>query len=130
VTLDDLIKWVHLLAAATWTGGLITLGALVPALRRAGADRPLLQAAARQFGRVSWTALVIAVGTGIVQVERLGFGWTDGGLSLKLTLVVTAGGLALAHQLTARRTTAALRGAIQGVILLVSVGIFGAAVVL
>ena len=122
----DILKWVHLLGAAVWTGGLITLAALVPALRRAGAERPLLQAAARQFGRLSWTALAVAVGTGLWQMEVIGYAYAD--ITLKLSLVIAAGVLALIHQLTARRTSAAVRGAIQGVILVVSVLIFGAAV--
>ncbi len=111
-----------------WTGGLITLGALVPALRKAGADRPILVAAARRFGRVSWTAFVVTVATGIWQVEHIGLDWAAGELVLKIALVVFAGGAALVHQLTAATTSPATRGAIQGVILLVSIGIFGAAV--
>jgi putative copper export protein len=126
VTLDEVIRWVHLLGAATWTGGLITLGALVPALRSAGADRPLLQAMARRFGSISWTAMGVAVVTGLWQVDRLDYPW--GELGWKLSLVGVAVALALAHQLTARRTGAAVRGAIQGVILLVSLAIFWAAV--
>lgn len=128
MTSAELLKWVHLLAAATWTGGLITVAALIPAMRGAGADRPLLQAVARQFGRVSWVALAVAVATGIWQVELVGYPWAD--LSLKLTLVVIAAGLALVHQLTARRSTPAVRGIVQGAILLTSIGIFGAAVAL
>ena len=126
MTLEETLKWVHLLGAAVWTGGLITLAALVVALRRAGADRPMLQAAARQFGRLSWTALGVAVVTGLWQMELIGYAYSD--ITLKLSLVITAGVLALIHQLTARNTSATVRGAIQGVILVVSVLIFGAAV--
>jgi putative copper export protein len=130
VHIDELIRWVHLLSAATWTGGLITLAVLVVALRRAGAGRGELQAAARAFGRLSWVALATAVFTGTLQVERLGFSWTDPALTRKLGLVFIAGSLAFVHQLTARRTTPAIRGMIQGVILVVSIAIFGAAVAL
>jgi len=126
VEFEDYLKWVHLLGAAVWTGGLITLAALVVALRRAGADRPMLQAAARQFGRLSWTALAVAVITGIWQMEVIGYAYAS--ISFKLGLVITAGVLALIHQLTARSTSPAVRGALQGVILVVSVLIFGAAV--
>jgi putative copper export protein len=126
VEFEDYLKWVHLLGAAVWTGGLITLAALVVALRSAGADRPMLQAAARQFGRLSWTALAVAVITGIWQMEVIGYAYAS--ISLKLGLVITAGVLALIHQLTARSTSPAVRGALQGVILVVSVLIFGAAV--
>jgi hypothetical protein len=72
--------------------------------------------------------MAISVLTGVLQVERLGFDWADGALSFKLTLVLLAAGLAYAHQLTAKRTSPAVRGIIQGVILLLSVGIFAAAV--
>ena len=77
----------HLLGAAVWLGGTITVGGLVPALRRAGAERPQLQAMARQFGKVSWAAIGLA----------------------------------------GRRSSAARRGAIQGLILLASLAVFAAA---
>ena len=111
-----------------WTGGLITLAVLVGALRSAGADRPLLQTTARWFGRLSWSALAVAVATGMLQVLDLGWPW--GRLGLKITLVATAGVLALVHQLSARHTTARVRGFLQGLILVASIGIFGAAVAL
>jgi uncharacterized membrane protein len=130
VTVDGVIRYVHLLAAMVWVGGLLTLGALVPALRSAGADRPILQAAARRFGVVSWTAMGVAVLTGALQIERIGYDWLDEPVLRKIGLVVVAIVLALVHQLTARRTSPAVRGAIQGVILLVSLGIVAAAVAL
>jgi putative copper export protein len=131
----DAVRWIHLLAAAVWTGGLITLGALVPALRKAGADRPLLQAMARQFSRVSWSAMAVAVVTGVIKLIRLDLDTdvrTEYGrrLFLKLSLVGLAAALALAHQLTARTTGPAVRGILQATILVVSLGIFAAAVAL
>lgn len=126
MTAFELFKWIHLLAAAVWTGGLITLSVLVVALRNAGAERSQLQAAARAFGYLSWTALAVAVATGLYQLSR--FGWPWGRLNIKLTLVVISAALALLHQLTARRTSPAVRGALQGVILVLAIAIFGAAV--
>jgi uncharacterized membrane protein len=122
------IRWLHLLAAATWTGGLIVLAAVVVALRKAGADRSLLQAAARQFGRVSWAAMAIAVVTGVAQVHAMGIAWTYGRLHIKLALVATAIVVAAVHTVTARRSSAAARGVQQLVILLLGLAIFGAAV--
>ena len=65
------IRWLHLLAASVWTGGLIVLGALVVALRRAGVEREVLRAAARQYG-----AYENSIGTGQV---HLWFDAPDGG---------------------------------------------------
>ncbi|MEM7159849.1 MAG: hypothetical protein AAF799_43820 [Myxococcota bacterium] len=123
-----IVRWVHLVAVSTWTGGLIVLAALIVALRRAGAERELLRAAARQFGRVSWTAMAIALVTGVAQVHLLGWPWTHGGLHLKLGLVALAVVLAGWHQVTATRSSPAARGIVQLLIMLVSLGIFGAAV--
>lgn len=124
------VHWLHLLAAATWMGGLIVLAATIVALRKAGADRPMLQAVARQFARVSWTAMGIAVATGLARVPMAGRPWIDGTLHLKMTLVFIAIVLAAVHQFTAKRTTPAQRGMIQGLILLVSLAIYGVAVML
>jgi putative copper export protein len=128
MTADEVLLWVHIVAASVWVGGLITLGALVTALRRAGAERPLLQVMARRFGVVSWVAMAVAVATGVWQVSRLDIPWSDDRLELKVGLVVLAAGLALLHQLTAKRTSPAVRGIIQAVILVVSIAIVGAAV--
>lgn len=126
--LIDWLKWAHLLGAAVWTGGLITLAASIPVLRRAGADRSMLQAVARRFGVLSWSALGILVATGIWQVEEIQLSWTYDRLVLKIALVGVAAVLALVHQVTARRMSPAGRGAIEGMILAVSVAIFAAAV--
>lgn len=131
--IDTVLRWFHLVAAAVWVGGLIVMGAVINAVRRAGAERSLLQAAARGFGRVSWTAMVVAVMSGIWQLNRLEFSLSEetgyaGRLLLKLLLVGMAVSLASVHQFTARRTSPAVRGLIQAVILLSSLGIVAAAV--
>ncbi len=128
MTADEVLLWIHIVAASVWVGGLITLGALVTALRSAGAERPLLQAMARRFGVVSWVAMGVAVVTGVWQVSRLNIPWSNDRLELKVGLVVLAAGLALLHQLTAKRTSPAVRGILQAVILVVSIAIVGAAV--
>ena len=124
------IRFFHLLAAAVWTGGIFTLAALVPALRKAGADRPMLQAAARQFARISWVAMAVAIGTGVAQVILLRLPWTYGRLHIKLGVVALAVVVTGIHQVTAKRTSPAMRGALQGVIMLISLGIYAAAVAL
>ena len=127
----ELLPWIrllHLLAAAVWTGGLIVLGALVVALRRAGAERELLRVAARQFGRVSWAAMLIAIATGVTQVELLSLRWDYAALHLKLGLVALAIIIALVHQLTARNSKPAVRGMFELAVLLLSLAIFWAAV--
>jgi uncharacterized membrane protein len=124
------VRWLHLVAAATWMGGLIVLAALVVALRQAGAERPLLQAAARQFGRVSWTAMAVAVVTGVAQVQQLGWPWSYGRLHTKLGLVVLTVVLAAYHQRTAATSSPAARGVVQLLVLIASLAVFGAAVAL
>ncbi|GMQ93254.1 MAG: hypothetical protein BMS9Abin12_0731 [Acidimicrobiia bacterium] len=124
----EVLKWVHLLAAATWTGGLIVLAFLVGAARKAGADTEVLRAMARRFGVVSWSAMAIAVLAGLRLYMLIGLPWAN--FALKGTLIALSIGFSLFHHLTARRTSPALRGLQQGVILLLAIGIFGAAVVL
>lgn len=125
--MTGVLRFLHLLGAMVWVGGLITLGALIPAMRKAGADRPMLQAVARQFGRVSWAAFALAVLTG---------GWAVvdyldvPALPWKLGAVALAGGLALWHQFAAGSQSPRTRGIFQGLILLASLGIVAAAVAL
>lgn len=122
------VRVVHLIAASVWVGGLFTLAALVIALRRAGVGRDVLRAAARAFGWLSWSAMAIAVATGVAQVQLLGLPWSYGRLHTKLGMVGLAILLAAVHTLTARRTGDRVRRVLQAGILLVSIGIIVAAV--
>ena len=124
----EIVKWVHLLAAAVWTGGLITLGFLVTTIRGATDDVEVLRAVARRFSVLSWGAFGIAIITGTWMYTTIDLPWKD--FTTKGSLVILAGGLALFHQLTAKRSSPAVRGLIQVLILVVSIGIFGAAVTL
>lgn len=123
-----LVRFVHLVSVSVWTGGLLVLAALVVALRKAGASRELLQASARQFARVSWVAMGLAIATGLAQVHLMAMPWSYGRLHLKLGLVGLVVALAFGHQLTARRSSPATRGVLQLLIMVVSLAIFGAAV--
>lgn len=130
----DWARLIHLLSAAVWTGGLIVLGASVTALRKAGAERSQLQAVARQFSRLSWVAIGLAAVTGVLQLLRIGASASNPAtefgraLLVKLLLVGSAAGVALWHQLGAAEQSAKARGIAQGVILVLSIGIFVAAV--
>ena len=129
--LDDLIRWIHLLAAAIWIGGMITVAALVPALRGARATSDQIRAAARRFGVVAWSAIGASVATGIIQLIRLDVP-TRGNtaLAIKLLLVGVAVAVAWVHQIVARTASPALRGALEGSLLLLALGILAAAVAL
>ena len=54
VSWDTIRLFLHVLAATIWVGGQLTLAALVPVLRRFGADAP--RVVARRFNQVAWTA--------------------------------------------------------------------------
>lgn len=131
---SPMIRWLHLISGAVWTGGLITLAVTVGALRKAGADREHLRAAARAFGKLSWGAMAVLVVTGVIQVIGLPAGSTNfrgefgRTLFVKLMLVGLVAGLALFHQMTAATMSAKSRGMIQGAILLGSLAIFWVAV--
>lgn len=121
------LRVIHLLAAAVWTGGMITLAVLVVALRKAGASRESLRVAARAFAKLSWTAAAIAVLTGLLQVWLRGIPWGYAPLQWKLTIVSIAVALSAFHHVTARRATPAARGIVQLLILVASIAIYAAA---
>lgn len=127
--LDDVIRWLHVLAAAVWVGGMITIAALVPLLRKSGVDRPVIQAAARRFGAVAWMALSVSAVTGVVQLSRLGVEVRGNTILMaKLALVGLSVGLTFVHQQIARDVSPAMRGAMEAVLLLLGLGILFAAV--
>ena len=112
IDVESVRLFLHVLAATIWVGGQITLGALVPVLRRAGADLPRL--VARQFSRVAWTSYVVLIATGIWNMavyddkDRHGYDTTIG---LKLTFVALSGIAAYIHQRGRSRVALAAGGA-------------------
>ncbi|MEU8573965.1 copper resistance CopC/CopD family protein [Streptomyces asoensis] len=63
----------HLLSVATWLGGLT---ALLVALYRAPADRPVDTAAARRFSRLAFGSVLVVVATGTYQSWRQLGSWS------------------------------------------------------
>ena len=121
----NIVLWIHLVAASVWVGGLITLGALVGAVRREGVDRSVLRAMARMFGRVSWTAMGVAVLSGAwLAIDVIG----ESTLAVKLATVVITAALAAYHQFAASEQSARARGMFQALILVSSLAIVAAAV--
>jgi uncharacterized membrane protein len=120
------VLWIHIIAACVWIGGQITLGLLVPLLR---ADRDLVTAAARRFGWLGWSAFVVLIVTGLINMHEIGVSLsnlnanpTSRTLSLKLTLVIISGLAAAVHSLLPRiiPNPSPLRGALTGILALLA----------
>ena len=122
-----MVRWLHLVSASIWVGGLITLGALVGAVRREGVDRSVLRAMARMFSRVSWSAMGVAFLTGAwMSIDLVG----EPALAVKVGTVAVTAALAAYHQIAAGDQSPRTRGILQALILLSSLGIVAAAVAL
>jgi putative copper export protein len=95
---DTVRLFLHVLAATIWVGGQVTLAALVPVLRRLGAEIP--RAAARRFNLVAWPAFGVLVITGIwniVAVRSQIHGSYEITLWVKLIVVAISGVTAALH---------------------------------
>jgi putative copper export protein len=114
IDLDTIRLFLHVLAATIWVGGQVTLAALVPALRAAGADVP--KAAANAFNKVAWPAFGVLVVTGIwnVVAESDQGDAFDHTLLLKYALVIASGFTAYAHAQATSRRAMAVYGALTG----------------
>ncbi len=88
--------FLHVLAATIWVGGQLTLAALVPALRRFGAE--VTRAAARRFNQIAWLAFAVLLVTGVV----------------KLVVVAISGVTAALHARARSTTGLAVFGALTG----------------
>lgn len=71
-----LVRWLHLLAAVTWIGGMVFVAVvLVPLLRRlpqASVRVELLSAVGRRFRAVGWIAIGLLVVTGLATLVLTG----------------------------------------------------------
>jgi putative copper export protein len=116
VTWDTIRLFVHVLAATVWVGGQLTLAALVPVLRRAGADIP--RAAARRFNQVAWPAFAVLIITGIwnvIAVRSQVTGSYETTLVVKLVVVLISGVTAALHARARGPAGRAVFGALTGV---------------
>jgi putative copper export protein len=118
--LDVLRLFLHVLAATVWVGGQLTLAALVPALRPAGAE--VTRSAARRFRRVAWPAFAVLVVTGVWNVAALtpAERGRTGVLTVKLVAVLVSGVSAFAHERARSRRGLAVWGALAAVSALVA----------
>ena len=114
IDLDIVRLFLHVLAATVWVGGQITLAALVPALRDAGAAAP--KAAARAFNRIAWPAFGVLLLTGVwnVVAQDDTDAAYDRTLMLKYTLVLVSGVTAFLHTRARSRGAVAAFGALTG----------------
>jgi putative copper export protein len=118
VSWDTVRLFLHVLAATVWVGGQLTLAAVVPVLRRFGAEVP--RAAARRFNQVAWVAFAVLIVTGVWNVAAVWPGESHspgyrGTLIAKL-VAVGLSGLAAAWHARARSTAGlAVFGALAGV---------------
>lgn len=115
-SIDTARMFLHLLAAAVWVGGQLTLAGLVPALRRY--DREVPRVAARAFNRVAWPAFAVLVLTGMwnIEAERDQLeGATLTTLVVKLVVVAVSGVTAWLHGRATTTRGVAVFGALTGI---------------
>jgi putative copper export protein len=113
---DTIRLFLHVLAATVWVGGQITLAALVPALRRMGAEIPA--AVARRFSLVAWPAFGILILTGIWNVYAVRgqvHGSYETTLMVKLIVVAISGVTAFLHATAKSKAGLAVFGALTGI---------------
>jgi putative copper export protein len=115
ISWDTIRLFLHVLAAAVWVGGQITLAALVPVLRRLGAEIP--RAAARRFNQVAWPAFAVLVVTGIWNIAAVHAqinGSYETTLVVKLIVVAISGVTAALHARARNPRWIAVFGALTG----------------
>ena len=122
VSWDTIRLFLHILAATVWVGGQITLAALVPVLRRLGAEIP--RAAARRFNQVAWPAFGVLILTGIWNVAAVRSkvsGSYETTLIIKIVVVAISGVAAALHARARSRPGLAVFGALTGISALAAV---------
>lgn len=111
--IDGVRLTLHVLAAAVWVGGQITVAGLVPTARSLADDAPRRVAAA--FARLSWPAYAVLIATGIWNVFAVSKGQPSAWkvvLDAKIAVVVLAGVSAWLHSVSKSRAGLAAWGAI------------------
>jgi putative copper export protein len=96
--IDAIRLSLHVLAAAVWVGGQITVAGLLSTVRQLGTDAP--RRIARAFSRLSWPAYFVLLATGVWNVAAVHKGQPRAWqvvLGVKIAVVVVAGASAWLH---------------------------------
>jgi putative copper export protein len=107
----------HVLAAAIWVGGQLTLGGLVPSLRRLGSEATA--AVTKAFGRLAWPAYAVLLITGLwnyssFNMNKVSLAWKIV-VGIKITVALLAGVAAYLHQRAKSKAGIAAWGGISGI---------------
>jgi putative copper export protein len=111
--LDGIRVSIHVLAAAVWVGGQLTLAGLVPTAR--GLGEGAARALARAFARIQWPAYAVLVVTGLWNVSASHAGQPRAWqvvLGVKIAVVLVAGLAAWLHSRAGTKAGLAVGGAI------------------
>ena len=99
--MDLFVRWIHVLAAVTWLGGMLFIALiLVPVTRRVQDPRlrvDLISQTGKRFRTVGWIALGLLVGTGVVILLSRPWLLRAPAFQFKVALVVLALGLSALH---------------------------------
>lgn len=112
---DGIRLTLHVLAAAVWVGGQLTVAGLLGTVRQLGDEAPRKIASA--FGRLSWPAYAVLLGTGVWNVVAVGDHQTSAWkavLSAKIAVALLAGAAAWLHARSTGHAGLAIWGAISG----------------
>ena len=106
----------HVLAAALFVGGQLTVAGLVGTIR--GLGEGATKVVARSFARMQWPAYFVLLGTGFwnvaaIHVATATHGWIVM-LSIKIALALAAGLFAYLHQRARSRAGLAAYGGLAG----------------
>lgn len=116
VSADQVRLFLHVLAAAVWVGGQLTLAGLVPTVRTLGEDAP--RVVARRFNLLAWPAFAVLVLTGIWNLTEVQFGDRTTAyqvtLFVKLLVVAVSGVSAFLHTRATSTVGLAVGGALSG----------------
>lgn len=113
-TIDTIRLTLHVIAAAVWVGGQITLAGIVPGLRRSHPEST--RTVAKGFARIAWTSFVLLVVTGLWNLTTVDIGGASWRYQLTamihVFLTVVAGLSAAAHSYGRSKIALALGGAL------------------
>jgi putative copper export protein len=112
--LDGVRLSIHVLAAAVWVGGQVTMAGLVPTARGLGEGAP--RTLARAFARIQWPAYILLVITGFWNISAVHGGQPRAWrvvLGIKIAVVALAGIAAWLHTRASSRAALATWGALS-----------------
>ena len=118
--MENILKYVHIVSLCIWLGSMVTWAVFAPKLYKIDPTKNTTNTLRGLFSKISWGSWGVAFASvSLIQLTTdSSSNWMN-----EMILIALAGGVIALHSIFANRLSAAIRGMLNGVMLLLALAV-------